>query len=272
MSSARTHPSPEMVVPIIALFLSQAASAQPVLPDWTAATFGAGSSISTNTYYPLQVGTLSIYEGMVSDGLERIEVEVRNQTVNILGVQNRVIRDSAFIDGVLVEVAEDWYAQDTDGNVWYFGESVVNYRYDDDGVFLGTDTAGSWIADGVTNMPGIIMWAHPMIGDEYYQEYAPGVAFDFAVVNSLTDSVDVTYGAFTNVLHTSEGNLFDGPELAENKLYAPDIGLALIQELDDAGLPEFEIELIERRMVPAPSAGVLLAAGALVGASRRRVR
>ena len=27
----------------------------------------------------------------------------------------------------------DWYAQDLDGNVWYLGEEVVNYEYDDEG-------------------------------------------------------------------------------------------------------------------------------------------
>ena len=31
----------------------------------------------------------------------------------------------------------DYYAQDTAGNVWCFGEDVTNYRYDDAGNLIG---------------------------------------------------------------------------------------------------------------------------------------
>ena len=40
----------------------------------------------------------------------------------------------------------DYYAQDQAGNVWYLGEDVINYRYDDEGVFTGVDDAGSFRA------------------------------------------------------------------------------------------------------------------------------
>jgi hypothetical protein len=247
------------------------ANAGPVLPDWTAATFDGGSSTVTNQYFYQPTGLLSIFEGFVDDGeLERIEVLSTAQTTTILGVEARVVRDSAYVDGLLVEVAEDWYAQDTAGNVWYFGESVVNYNYDDDGNLIGTDNGGSWIADGVTSLPGIVMFANPMIGDSYYQEFAPGVAFDFAVVESLTETVDISFGVFDDVLLTAEGNLFDGPEIVENKLYAPGVGLVLVQELDDAGAPKFQIELIEQRIVPAPAGGFLAIIACLATGGRRQ--
>ncbi|KAA0212985.1 MAG: hypothetical protein DYG94_13515 [Leptolyngbya sp. PLA3] len=251
--------------------LSTPAWADPVLPDWTAATFGPGSDVSENRYYPLQPGTLSIYEGMVDGTLERIETFVTFQTIDILGVRSRVIRDRTYEDGLLVEVARDWYAEDNDGNVWYFGEFVINYNYDDDGNLIGTNNHGSWVADGITNLPGIIMPADPQVGDSYYQEFAPDVALDFAVVNSLDAIVNIDFGNFTDVLHTSEGNLFDGPEIVEHKLYALDIGLVLIQELDDAGEVAFEIPLIDRYMVPGPGSASVIASLAMLG-SRRRIR
>ncbi|MEZ6193046.1 MAG: hypothetical protein R3C45_17375 [Phycisphaerales bacterium] len=198
---------------LLLMLVSGVACADPTLPDWTAATFGPNSADITNPYLSFSTNTFSTYEGEVEEGVERIEILATQQTKTILGVETRVVRDMAYIDGVLVEIAYDWYAQDTSGNVWYFGEDVLNYNYDAGGNFIGTDTGGSWIADGVTTLPGMQMFAAPSVGDEYFQEWAPGVAFDFAEVVSLTGTVDIDFGTFTgNVLVTGEGNIFDDPE------------------------------------------------------------
>lgn len=227
--------------------MASATAGEPELLDWTEFTFGPSSSEVDHLYFPLDPGTTLVYEGAVENGaIERIEREVLFQTRTILGVENRVIRDSAYVGGRLVEVALDYYAQSTDGTVWYFGEFVVNYRYDDEGNPTVTDNLGSWIADDVTNFPGTIMLADPEVGDHYYQEFAPGVAFDFALINGLDEHVDIPFGVFDEVMSTSEGNLFDGPELAENKLFAHDLGLVLIQTLDDEGEVEFSIPIVAR--------------------------
>ncbi len=249
------------------------AAGDPTLPDFGSATFDSASSRSNHAYYPLTPGSFSVYEGVVSDDdgnlvTEHIETHVLRRTKTILGVETRVVRDSAWVDGRLVEIALDWYAQSTDGTVWYLGEAVRNFEYDDDGDLIDINDDGSWIADGGTNFPGAIMLAAPQIDDEYYQEWAPGVAFDFAHIDSLTGHVDIGYGVFDNVLITGEGNFFDGPDTVENKLYAPGEGLVLIQELDDLGAPEFEIELIEKRSIPTPGAGVVVGLAA-IGATRR---
>ena len=68
----------------------------------------------------------------------------------------------------------DWYAQDDDGNVWYMGEEVINYEYDDDGNLLGTNSDGAWEAGVDGAQPGIIMWAAPQVGRSYYQEFYEG--------------------------------------------------------------------------------------------------
>jgi sugar lactone lactonase YvrE len=41
------------------------------------------------------------------------------------------VHDQVFTDGELTEDTLDWFAQDKDGNVWYFGEDsdeLVNSR------------------------------------------------------------------------------------------------------------------------------------------------
>ena len=44
------------------------------------------------------------------------------------GVEARVVRDVVTEDGVPVEVTDDWYAQDSEGNVWYLGEDTAEYE------------------------------------------------------------------------------------------------------------------------------------------------
>lgn len=263
--------SPALLIP--ALWLSAGtAHAQPVLHDWTQAVFGPDSADITNPLLNYQTGTLSIFEGQAEDGLEHIETLSTSDTINILGVENRVVQDLEYIDGLLVEIALDWYAQDTEGNVWYFGEDVVNFNYDDDGNLESTDTEGSWVADGTTSLPGILMRDAPLVGDTYFQEWAPGVAFDFAEVQSRTMTVEIGLGTFDNVLSNGEGNLFDEPEgeIVELKHYAAGTGLLLIQEFDDDGNVEFELELISQTTVPEPGGLALLGAGAFVLLRRRR--
>ena len=45
-----------------------------------------------------------------------------------MGVTCIVVRDTVDIDGVLIEDTVDWFAQDVEGNVWYFGEISKTLR------------------------------------------------------------------------------------------------------------------------------------------------
>ena len=56
----------------------------------------------------------------------------------------------------LEEATIDWYAQDKQWNVWYFGEDTKEYK---DGKVAGT--AGAWEAGVDGAKPGIIMKAKP---------------------------------------------------------------------------------------------------------------
>ena len=71
--------------------------------------------------------------------------------------------------------------------------------------------------------PGLIMEAHPLVGDRYYQELAAGVAEDQANVRSLTSSTCVPFDCFHDVLRTRETSRFE-PGVVEQKYYASGIG------------------------------------------------
>ena len=79
----------------------------------------------TNTYFPVAAGKKYIYEGQTKDGLEKIEEQRLPDTKTILGITCIIVNFKAFLNGTLIEEAWDWYAQDSDGNVWYFGRCAV---------------------------------------------------------------------------------------------------------------------------------------------------
>lgn len=209
---------------------------------FVAKDFDSGDFVSKidNPFFPLVPGTTFIYQGIKDGQVSRDEFSVTHQTKTILGVRTTVIRDRAFLDGRLVEDTIDWFAQDEDGNVWYFGE---NSKTLENGVVVSTE--GSWQAGVKGARPGIIMEAHPRPGDSYHQEFAPGVAEDQAQVLSLHDNVTVPFGSFRDVLKTRDFSRLD-PAGTEIKQYAPGIGFIRSRDLH-GGMEFLELVSIQRR-------------------------
>jgi len=178
-----------------------------------------------NPFFPLMPGTTFVYEGQTADGFEHVEFAVTHDTKVILGVTCVEVHDTSRIDGELREDTRDWFAQDRDGNVWYFGENTTLVA---DG--LPVDLSGSWTAGVDDARPGIIMKAHPAIGDFYRQEFLLGEAEDLAEVKSLTDTATVPYGSFDHCLKTEESSSL-APGDVENKFYAAGVGNLLTVDL-----------------------------------------
>src|SRR3990170_1047381 len=77
-------------------------------------------AVIDNPWLPLLPGTEWVYE---SSDNETITVTVTDRTREVAGVTTTVVRDVVTEHGQVVEVTSDWFAQDVDGNVWYFGEA-----------------------------------------------------------------------------------------------------------------------------------------------------
>lgn len=215
-------------------------------PDVNAGDFNH-SLLINNLYYPLEPGTLFVYEGQTDGVPTRTTVCVTRNTKTIEGVETRVVHDQAFeSDGkkyVLVEDTFDWFAQDDSGNVWYFGEDTTE--------FPSRSTEGSWEAGVDDADAGFIMLTNPKVGDRYYQEFARNVAEDQAKVLSLDETVTVTVDGklttYTNVLLTQETSRFD-PGVLEYKYYARGVGF--IRGVIVKGADEFT-ELVSIGTCPA---------------------
>ena len=221
-------------------------SPSPTLPDFDAHNFRSGERID-NPYFPLIRGSVYTYgvEPEEEGGdTERNDVFATFENKMIAGVQTHVVRDTAYTNGVLSEDTLDYYAQDRQGNVWYFGELTYAFQYDDDGNFLGTSTAGSWIADDVTAFPGYIMPTRDVLealGNGYLQEFAPGVAQDQADLVTFHGTADIDIGFFKDVLQTLDTSQLE-PDAREHKKYEPGVGLVATDELNLDG----EVEAVEQ--------------------------
>lgn len=189
-----------------------------------------------NPYFPLVPGTTFFYEGESEDETIRTEVFVTSETRVVMGVNTTVIRDREWEDDELVEETFDWYAQDKNGNIWYFGEESKDFE---DGKLVSTE--GSWEAGVNGAQPGILIEGKTQVGDIYRQEYLMGEAEDMAEVLALNESVSVEYGSFENCLKTKEWNPLE-PGSEENKYYATGIGLLL--EMETKGGSE-RLELVD---------------------------
>lgn len=186
--------------------------------DWTIdpATF---VDAVDNPYFPLTPGTTLVYEGSSDGEHEVVTIEVTDRTKEILGVTCVVVKDTVEAGGELKELTFDWYAQDVDGNVWYFGERTAEYE----GGKVAT-REGSWEAGVDGALPGVIMPAEPTVGLAYTQEHFAGEAEDKGMVVAIGERLEVPFGSFEDVVVTEDWTPLD-PKVREHKSYAPGIGV-----------------------------------------------
>jgi hypothetical protein len=191
------------------------ATTTPACPAFSSSNFHKPTRI-INRYFPLAPGDLYTYKGNRKKQAVVATVYVTHNTPTVDGVATVEVRDRVYESGTLTEDTLDWYAQDDQGNVWYFGELATQLP-------AGTQT-GSWTAGVNGAQPGYIMEAAPKVGDSYCQENAPGVARDAADVLSLSGSRSVPFGSYSgNVLQTKDYSLIE-PH-SEHKFYAPGVGM-----------------------------------------------
>jgi hypothetical protein len=173
---------------------------------------GFGTNV-TNPWFPLKPGTVYSYIG-VKDGRSSREVlRVTHRTKTIQGVRCVVVDDRLWLAGHLAERTSDWYSQDANGNVWYFGEATAEL----DKTGKVTTTEGSWQSGRDGAKAGILMPAHPRPGQTGVQEHYKGQAEDhFRVLGYLG----------TNALLVEEWTPLE-PGVLDHKMYVRGTGTAL---------------------------------------------
>jgi hypothetical protein len=176
-----------------------------------------------NPYWPMSPGSRWVYrETDGKGGVQRVDVTVTNRTKVVDGVEAVVVHDLVTEQGETVEDTFDWYAQDSDGNVWYLGEDTKEYE---NGKVVSTE--GSWEAGVDGAQAGIIVPGEPEQGLTYREEHYAGEAEDAAEVLSLEGRAQVPFGTFSDALITRNFTPLD-PNNVELKFYARGVGPVLV--------------------------------------------
>jgi hypothetical protein len=188
----------------------------------------------TNPYWPMKPGTRWIYRGVEEgESPQEIVIVATTSTKKLAnGITARVVRDTARSEGQIVEDTVDWYAQDSEGNLWYMGEQTAEFEKG-----KVVSRAGSWEAGKDGAMPGIMIPARPEVGQKYRQEYKKGEAEDNGQVIATDNLVGVKAGQYKGALVTIDTSTIE-PDVAEFKFYAPNVGPVLALDVSGGAARE----------------------------------
>ena len=175
----------------------------------------------TNAYLPLSGLHQDVLEGTEDGHAVRVERTRKpgTRTFAVWGhkVAAMIVEDREFRDKKLTEVTLDYFAQDDNGTVYYLGEDVNNYK---NGKVVGHE--GAWLSGKNGVLPGVLVPAHPGVGDRFKSEDVPHVTTEQDEVVSLTETVKTPAGSYAGCLKIKETT----PEgEVEYKYYAPKIGV-----------------------------------------------
>jgi hypothetical protein len=178
-----------------------------------------------NPYLPLSPGSRWVYRetgpnGEVTDIVVTVDESTRTLSN---GVEAVVVRDEERNpDGSPIEVAEDWYAQDAEGNVWFLGNLKTEYE---DG-----EAETSRFEVGVDGAQGaIVMPADPRVGETYRQTYVAGEDEDQFEVLGLDEAAEPVFGRFDGVMMIRKTSPTE-PGLVDFQFIAPGVGQVLGME------------------------------------------
>jgi len=183
-----------------------------------------------NPYFPLVTGQVRNYA--VGGGEEGATLSVTS-TVNskmIMGVLCLGFHDRGIAAQGRTEDTWRWYAQDEDGNVWYFARETKKYDYAD------LSEEWSWQAGKGGAKPGKAMVGRPQdfVNKEFQLDFVPGVSEHKAQVLGFNETVTVPFGTFSNCVKLKVySDLEVGKE--EHQYFAPGIGLVLSESVPPGG-------------------------------------
>ncbi len=207
---------PRLSLPLLLVVaLCTTSAGEPYRPQIDPANF---THVVSNPWFPLVPGNTAIFLEKDLRETRENRITVTRETRTVMGVKCVVVRDVVTLAGKIVEETTDWFAQDRQGAVWYFGEATRECK-----VGGRVSTLGSWEAGVKGAQPGIAMPAQPRVGERYRQEYAANEAEDIGQIAALNETVSVPAGTFTGCLRTREWSMLESG--TSKKWYARGVGL-----------------------------------------------
>jgi len=184
----------------------------------------------SNPYFPLVTGQVRNYAISGQGDAATLSVTSTANSKMILGILCLGFHDRGIAAEGQTEDTWRWYAQDEDGNVWYFASETKKYDYAD------LSEHWSWQAGTGGAKPGKAMVGRPQdfINKEFQVDFVPGVSEHKAMVLGLNETVTVPGGTFSGCLKIRVySDLESGKE--EHQYYAPGVGLILSESVPAGG-------------------------------------
>jgi hypothetical protein len=190
-----------------------------------------------NRWIPVAPGRQTVREGNVNVGhrrlTHRLVYTVTDVTKKIDGVKASVAVDQDFNGGQLAEQSLDYVAEDSKGNVLYLGSYTETYE---GGQFV--NATDGWLAGVNGSKKGLLMEAHPKVGDAYYESKIAG-GYETTSPSQVVKtgaSKCVPFKCYKDVVVIQEGS----PGGEEWKYYAPGVGGILTEPRYGGGEQETE--------------------------------
>jgi hypothetical protein len=189
---------------------------------------GEFSTRITNPWWPMRPGTRWHYLERTGSEVDHVTVTVTHRTVVLGGITARIVHDVDRSVGRVVEDTHDYYAQDSGGSLWYFGEDTRAFENGQ------VSTAGSWRYGVDGAQAGVIVPANPGVGCRYREESHAPDAQDRARVLAVSEGIQGPTGWYAHTLHTANYSPVERHAM-ENKFYGRGVGPIVEMDLS----PEF---------------------------------
>lgn len=176
-----------------------------------------------NPWFPLVPGTRWTYSRYTDTELGRVTAVVLPGRRRIDGVETTEVRyDVRLAHRRTTRAAVRWYAEDTAGNVWWFGQRVHG------GTPLDQLATHSWRAGKDGAQAGLLLSAAPRIGDGYANGYLRGTVERRSTVMSLDATVALPHGRYHGAIETDDRSGLE-PVVEVQSYFARGVGLVAQQ-------------------------------------------
>jgi len=177
-----------------------------------------------NPWFPLAPGTRWTYDRYATTGSETLTARVLAKPRTVAGVATTAVRWELRRPGRRPStLAVRWYAEDTAGNVWWFGQHVSRT-----GPRVDLLATRSWAAGRHGAEAGLVVSAAPRVGDGYVNGSQPGVVESRSTVASVDAAVALPSRTYRGTVATHDLSPLE-PTRQVQSFYARGIGLVAQQ-------------------------------------------
>ena len=162
------------------------------------------SGHATNVWFPLVVGTRWTYRQDTPTTMRIVEAQVLPGHRVIDGVATTTVRWQVRTGDSAETVMLRWYAVDSDGNVWWFGQQVLGR-----GPPLDRLAGASFLAGKDGAEAGLVLTATPRVGDGYLNAEQPHVVERRSTVLGLEATVATSRQTFHPAVVTRDLSTID---------------------------------------------------------------